>query len=89
MTDYTTLDTAILAAIDECRGVTCAELCANKPLMATAKAMSDQMYAHLRPIDRTPDFRMLDRRLQALRKAGKISLHRNGRRQEWWVCDAT
>jgi len=63
MTDYNRLDAAILAALSPTNPISFSALSAKRAVLTEAKAL-------------TPDesFRAVERRLQALRKAGKIKL---------------
>ena len=72
--DYTKLDSAILANV------------ADGPVDFTALSISvSGLSDALAASDQTPGWRIVDRRLQALRKAGRIRYRRNP--HGWVLCD--
>ena len=80
--DYTKLDSLMLARIAIQPPVKFTVLCHNRAVSAESARIADEGNAGKPARLHTPQWRIVDRRLQALRKAGRIAYQR---KPEGWL----
>lgn len=81
-TDYTYLDAAILACIQEAQPVGFTGLLEDERIKEEARSLELNQRIPRFTSDRKPGWRFVDARLQALRQAGKI---KHQRKPDGWV----